>query len=431
MIKGLDHYKTKFHIQTKSEINLGLDRIEEFLEGIGNPHKEIRCVHLAGTNGKGSTLQFLRYILMDAGYRVGTFTSPYLHSVHDQISTNDGPISSDKLEETILYILNQLEDRTSLESLTDFEFLTVLSLVYFAKIDAQDIVLYETGMGGLHDSTNVITPLASLITNISLEHTKFLGETIGDIARQKAGIIKEGVPCITGVDDREALTVIQDTAEEKHSPLYIWHQHFDMLEQEHGFLFQTEGDSYPSLEIGLKGAHQISNAALAIMAATILKRDFAYKIEPSNITNGVKGAVWPGRFEIFSVNPLIILDGAHNPHAVNVLVKTLANEYADRRISMIFGALADKNTSLMISMLEQVANRITFVDFDFPRAAKAAQLASLCSIENKSSCVDLKQCLASELDQLERDEMLVITGSLYMIAEARAFLQEISNEEKL
>ncbi|MHC0037460.1 bifunctional folylpolyglutamate synthase/dihydrofolate synthase [Pseudoneobacillus sp. C159] len=426
MIKGLDYYKAKFHIRTKEEINLGLQRIEEFLQKIGNPQKAIQTVHLAGTNGKGSTLQFLRSILIDAGYQVGTFTSPYLHSVHDQISTNEGPISEEKLEETILYILNQLEDKSNLESLTDFEFLTVLSLVYFARVDQQDIVLYETGMGGLHDSTNVITPLASIITNISLEHTNFLGETLSEISFQKAGIIKDNIPCLTAVDHSEALSVIQKTAAEKNAPLYVNNIDFQIREEQEGYLFQTNDTVYPLLEIGMKGNYQIKNAGLAIMTAIILHRDYSYKIESIHIANGLKQAFWPGRFEMFSQNPLIILDGAHNPDAIDGLVKTLEKEYVDKRIHIIFGALTDKNASSMIKMLERIAHRMTFIDFDFPRAAKAAYLESLCSLESKSSCSHLPECLSAEMNRLGQDEILVITGSLYMIAEVRATLLELN-----
>lgn len=421
MIKGFHLYKSKFDIQTKEEINLGLDRIQGFLASIGNPENEIKTVHIAGTNGKGSTLQFLRKILMEAGYLVGAFTSPHILTVNDQISTNDGPISVEKFEETFEYLIEVVTDKRRIAVLTDFELLTVLSIVYFSRISKQDIVLFETGMGGLQDSTNVIKPLLSIITNISLEHTSFLGKNISEIAAQKAGIIKDHTPCVTGVKNIEALNVIKEYANEQNSSLYVLNEDFSIRSNGAGFTFLSPQTTYDYLEIKMKGYHQKENSSLAIMAAELLKKEHAFTIERCHIEKGVKNAFWPGRFELISKN--IVLDGAHNDEAIQYLIETLKEEYPGRKFNFIFGALKDKNGSAMIKMLEEIAEKITFVDFNFPRAASAEQLEALSTLENKSSANNLSDCLLTEINSLKEDDVLVITGSLYLISEVKDILK--------
>ncbi|CAG9608800.1 bifunctional folylpolyglutamate synthase/dihydrofolate synthase [Pseudoneobacillus rhizosphaerae] len=424
MIKGFHFYKSKFDIQTNEEINLGLDRIQEILASIGNPQNEIKTVHIAGTNGKGSTLQFLRTILMEAGYLVGSFTSPHILSVNDQISTNDGPISIEKFEETIRYLIKIVEDKKKIELLTDFELLTVLSIVYFSRINKQDIILFETGMGGLQDSTNIIQPLVSIITNISLEHTAFLGNNLSDIAVQKAGIIKDHIPCVTAVKNIEALDVIKKYANEHHSSLYVLNEDFAITSEGKDFTLHSPKTKY-DLELHMKGQHQKENCSLAIVAAELLNKEHSFTIEHSHVENGVKNAFWPGRFERVSVRPDIILDGAHNDDAVQYLVKTLKDEYPGHNFQFLFGALKDKNSLAMIRMLEEIADKITFVDFDFPRAASAEQLEALSILENKSSASHLSDCLSTEIKGLNEDDILVITGSLYLISEVKDILKDI------
>jgi dihydrofolate synthase / folylpolyglutamate synthase len=420
MIKGFNQIKEKFDIHTKTEINLGLTRIEEFLALLGNPQQHLKAVHIAGTNGKGSTLQILRHILMEAGYSVGTFTSPHIENVKDQISTNEGPISEDKLDETLSYLLKNSRDKQEIERLTDFELLTVLAIVYFSCIDQQDIVIFETGMGGLTDSTNILSPLLSIITTISLEHTAFLGELIEDIAYQKAGIIKKGIPSITGVKDPEALKVIKDIAGEQQSKLYVLNEDITIEDDGNAFSVKTPQRTFMQLQLGMKGNHQKENSALAIMAAEVLKGNFL-QIENSHIEKALKQTVWPGRFEIISENPMIILDGAHNPAAMERLVETLQQEYPNRKFQFVFGALKDKNIKVMIEMLEQLAGKMIFIDFDFPRAAPASQLASLSSVSNKQIITDFSN-LVKEINQLKGSEIMVVTGSLYLISQLKPYL---------
>jgi len=426
MIKGFDFYKNKFGLRTSSEIHLGLGRIEGFLESIGNPQYDLKSVHIAGTNGKGSTLQFLKMILAEAGYSVGTFTSPYIKDVTDQISTVDGPIGEEGLEIAIQELLLSAK-KEEISQLTDFELLTVLAIVYFSWSNKQDIVLFEAGMGGLTDSTNVLQSLISIITNISLEHTAFLGDTVGKIALQKAGIIKKDRPSVIGVRDMEALAAIKGYANQQQSAIHIVDEDFFILAEEgNSFTVKTSAAQYRRLVAGLKGGHQTDNAALAVMAAEVLKNHYGFGIEVYHIRNGLKKTHWPGRYEIFSKNPTIILDGAHNPDAVSSLADTLRTDFPGRKVKFLFGALRDKEAGEMIGLLEPLAEEIAFADFEFPRAAKAAVLADLCHHEDKSVAADLVETLPYIIERLTADDIFVITGSLYFIAEVKQLLAQIN-----
>lgn len=424
MIKGFNVYKDKFNINTKEEINLGLDRIQGFLAEIGHPQKEIKAIHIAGTNGKGSTLQYLRRILMEAGYKTGTFTSPHILNVNDQICTNEGPISVHEFEATIEYLLSIVDEKNKIQNLTDFELLTCLAIVYFSRINKQDVVIFEAGMGGLTDSTNVIHPLLSIITSISLEHTDFLGSSIEEIAYQKAGIIKENSPSITGVRNSTALRVIKEASDKHHSNCYVLNEHFFITEKEDNFEVHTKKKDYTQLQIAMKGRHQRENCSLAIMAAEVLQAEKLFKIEEKHIKQGIFKAFIPGRFEVISESPRVILDGAHNPAAVIQLVNILKEEYSNYKLTFIFGAVKDKDTLSMISMLEPIAEKMIFVDFEFPRAASAAYLEKQCSLDNKKSSNDLRNTFQSEINNLEKNEALVITGSLYLLAEVKPIIDK-------
>ncbi|MEH7112159.1 folylpolyglutamate synthase/dihydrofolate synthase family protein [Neobacillus niacini] len=419
MTKGMDRFTRKLGLTIKKEINLGLGRMLEVLDLIGNPQRDLKAVHIAGTNGKGSTLQFLRNIVREAGYSVGTFTSPYILNVNDQISTNSGAITDQQLEETLLYLYTIAGEK--IEELTEFELLTVLAIVYFSRISKQDMIIFETGMGGLTDSTNVINPILTIITTISLEHTGFLGDTIEKISYQKAGIIKGGIPCITGVKNPEALNVIKSYAAMKKARVYAVNEDFSVTHDGHQLSVETAENQYNHLRIGLKGPHQKENGSLAIKAAELLQQNDYLNITKNHIEKGIKNTFFPGRFEVISENPLIILDGAHNPDAIYQLIETIKEEYPNRRYHFIFGALKDKNTKLMIEMIEQIAHKITFIHFNFARAASAERLASQSTLDNIEIWTELGHGFVNEL-RSQQDEIIIITGSLYLLSEIKSNL---------
>lgn len=417
------------HSRLRLGIKPGLKRMEWMMERLDYPERKIKAVHIGGTNGKGSTVTYLRCILQEAGYSVGTFTSPYIIEFNERISINGVSISNSDLVEIsnkIKPLVDELEN-TDLGGPTEFEVITAMSFYYFAYVKPVDIVLYEVGLGGRFDSTNILHPLLSIITSIGLDHTNILGETYREISFEKAGIIKDSVPVITGVKQIEALKVIEEQAEKKHASLYRLGRHFNFKDHQsllfgESFTFFDENQKIEDLTLSMFGRHQIENASLAVMASQLLKEYFP--IEKEHISNGLKQAYWPGRFELISTSPIIVMDGAHNEEGIQSLVEELNKRYRDKKIKIIFAALSDKKLDNMIHRLDKVADEITFVDFDYPRAAGAERLFEISRSNNKFIKSDWRQAVKEELRSVAEDEMLVITGSLYFLSEAMPYVRE-------
>jgi dihydrofolate synthase / folylpolyglutamate synthase len=417
------------HLRLRLGIKPGLKRMEWMMDRLGNPETKIKAVHIGGTNGKGSTLTFLRSILQENGYTVGTFTSPYIEQFNERISVNGEPIDDEEilaLANIIRPLADELEE-TELGGPTEFEVITAMSFYYFAHANQVDFVLYEVGLGGRLDSTNILSPLASIITNIGLDHTNILGYTYEEIAFEKAGIIKEGTSVFTAVKHHGALRVIEEQADRKEAPIYRLNQEFSITSHESRekgeiFTLQTENQTMGHLEISMIGKHQTENAALAVIAAQYLNQQGVVAITEQALRSGLKKAYWPGRFEILSENPLVIIDGAHNDEGISTLVHELSSRYADKQIHIVFAALKDKKLDKMIAQLDQVANQISFVSFDFPRAAAAQDLLKISHSLNKLAIDNWESYLLDEIANLETNSMLVITGSLYFISEAKPHL---------
>jgi dihydrofolate synthase / folylpolyglutamate synthase len=419
------------HARLRLGIKPGLARMEWMMERLGSPELKMKTVHIGGTNGKGSTVTFLRSILEADGYSVGTFTSPYIEQFNERISVNGKPISDEEivqLTNIIVPLADELE-ATELGGPTEFEVITAMSFYYFANVNQVDIVLYEVGLGGRFDSTNIIQPIASVITNIGLDHTSILGHTYEEIAFEKAGIIKEGVPTFTAVKNANAINVIKEQAKKMHAPLYLLNQEFSVTNHSptptgEEFTLRSANQHFVQLEINMIGQHQTENAALAVMAAQSINQDESFSITENAIRTGLKKAYWPGRFEIISNNPLIIIDGAHNDEGIFALVHELSNRYSNRSIHIVFAALKDKKLDQMIAQLDQIADEISFVSFDFPRAAEAIDLFSLSHSTNKKIGENWNSHLANCIQNLQRNSVLVVTGSLYFISEAKPYLCE-------
>jgi dihydrofolate synthase/folylpolyglutamate synthase len=414
------------HSRLQFGIKPGLERMEWMLNELGNPHKKIACVHIAGTNGKGSTVTYMRTILQEAGYTIGTFTSPYIETFNERISVNGTPIS----DEDITYLVQMVKpavdklEQTNLGAATEFEIITVMAFYYFGFVQACDVVLLETGLGGRYDSTNVVHPLLSVITTIGHDHMHILGETLAAIAGEKAGIIKHSVPVITGVSQPEAVEVILAEASSQKAPVYQLHTDFTsryIASSEEGevFSFTSEKDSWERLIISMKGEHQVHNASLALRGVLYLRDHHRFNITNQHIEKGLRQAFWLGRFEIVASKPDVILDGAHNPEGVNGLVKTLETHYGDRRITVLFTALGDKQVEGMIAALEGIANQMIFTTFDFPRAASPELLA----VYSKQPIIyhNWKEAIEEAYGRLTQEDVFVITGSLYFIAEVRKY----------
>ncbi|MEH7886769.1 folylpolyglutamate synthase/dihydrofolate synthase family protein [Bacillus sp. JJ1609] len=421
------------HARLRLGIKPGLTRMEWMLERLEHPERRIKTIHVGGTNGKGSTVTFLRSILESAGYLVGTFTSPYFEQFNERISVNGQPISDDDLIQLVNVIkpLADELDQTELGGPTEFEVITIMSIYYFAKISPVDVVIYEVGLGGRFDSTNVIHPLLSIITSIGLDHTAILGDTYEKIAFEKAGIIKNAVSIITGVKQPEALEVIRRKADIGKSPIYQLGEQFSTnskssLKDGEQFTFTSMFTQYEKLEISMIGSHQVDNASLAVMASQILAYYYSFIIEESHLREGLKKAYWPGRLEVLSEKPFVLIDGAHNEEGITALASEVKSRYADKKISILFAALTDKKLDRMIDILEDTADSLTFTTFDFPRAAKAEELMEAGkAADNMTIANDYKFYLEQKIKELKENEILLVTGSLYFLSEAKPLLTQL------
>ncbi|MGP7816821.1 bifunctional folylpolyglutamate synthase/dihydrofolate synthase [Niallia sp. 01092] len=419
------------HSRLRLGIKPGLTRMNIMMEKLNFPEKKIKTVHIGGTNGKGSTVTYLRCILQSAGLSVGTFTSPYIEQFNERISVNGIPISDGEIKDLAnkLYPIVAEMDQSDQGGPSEFEIITAMSLYYFAYVHPVDLVIYEVGLGGRFDSTNVISPLLSIITSIGLDHTAILGNTYAEIAYEKAGIIKKDTPIITAVKQKEAQEVILKKADEEKAPVYLLTKHFILenhqsIDKGESFSFKTAVENMHDLCINMMGVHQIENASLAIMAAILLKKATFPEIKEESIRTGLLEAKWPGRFEIIADQPLIVLDGAHNEEGVQALSKELTKRFANRKKTIVFTALSDKKTDKMIQSLDEIANKIVFVSFDFPRAASSYDLYQESSHPQKSYQDDWKHAINEQIEKMEDNDMLVITGSLYFLSEVKAFFKQ-------
>ncbi|WP_338997496.1 folylpolyglutamate synthase/dihydrofolate synthase family protein [Lactococcus formosensis] len=416
------------HSRLKFNIRPGLTRIEALLELLGNPEKELSMLHIAGTNGKGSTVAFTRGILEQLGLNVATFTSPFISSFGERMSINGHPIPDEKLimyVEQLKPLVEAMDKKEKLAGITEFEIITALAFRYFAD-EKVDVALIEVGLGGLLDSTNVIQPVATAITTIGMDHMDILGDTIEKIAAQKAGIIKPHTPLVTGKIAAEALAVIAQTAQKNQAQHYQYSIDYqvDILENER-FNYKDDEIHLLNLEKSLLGLHQIDNAALAVKLTMIYAHKVGLSLSEEAIREGLRKTFWPARMEEISQEPLTILDGAHNVHAMQRLLENLKNEFSGRKITILFSALVTKDITEMIKMLQTVDNsKLILTTFDYPKALKLEDFAHL-EKENVILTEDWKSTYTVLKANLKEDDVLLMTGSLYFMSQIRAYILEL------
>jgi dihydrofolate synthase/folylpolyglutamate synthase len=380
--------------------HFGLERTFKLSELAGNPQEKLRFIHVAGTNGKGSTCAMLESIYRAAGLRVGLFTSPHLVSFRERIQIDRRLISQSDLIRLVEEIRPLLKQFPADNHPTMFEVVAVMALKYFAGQNC-DLVIWETGLGGRLDATNIVTPLASVITNIAFDHQQWLGDTLAKIAAEKAGIIKPGVPVVTAEDKPEALTVIEKVARENNSALTRVTQ------------LPTANSRLPIL----LGAHQKLNAALALAVVETLQPQFS--VSEENIRAGLASVNWPGRLQLIERGgQTILLDGAHNVAGAETLRAALENEFAGKRPVLIFGALADKNWPDICWLLTPLAAKIFTVPVASERTADPRELAEIFRSANPAAAVETAENLSAALNANKDEPFVVITGSLYLIGEA-------------
>ncbi len=410
--------------QLRFGIRPGLERMEAALNRLDNPHLKIQTIHIAGTNGKGSTVTYLRSVLQDAGYHVGTFTSPYIETFNERISLNGIPISDDDLAWCANVVKPIVEEinKTPIGPFTEFEIITLISFIYFKHYQT-DIVIYEVGLGGRFDATNVISPIVCGITNIGHDHEAILGDTLVKIAHEKLGIVKPNIPLFTTEENEEVLKEFKDVTSKKNSPLI---KALDVYTPTHVHLNQ-EGMQFgwPKLkgvQLTMKGAHQIKNATLAYSIIEYLKQKRIFSISDVNIYRGMKQSFWKGRFEVIHENPAIILDGAHNLEGMTQLCETVKSLYPTQRRLFMVSVLKDKDYEKMFDLIHEVADHVYFTTFDYPRAQSAKEQHESYNRLNSSYEEDFHELMDRLLGEVEDDECLIITGSLYFISEVRKSL---------
>ncbi|WP_445669060.1 bifunctional folylpolyglutamate synthase/dihydrofolate synthase [Lysinibacillus sp. FSL W8-0992] len=400
--------------------------MREVLARLGDPQNKLRTIHLAGSNGKGSTVNVLREMLEDAGYRVGAFTSPHLTRVNERMTINGTQISDEQFLQYMNNIASIIEAHYNGDYPSFFEVVTLIMFQYFAEEEV-DFALIETGLGGRLDATNVITPLVSIITTISLEHTAFLGDTYAKVAFEKAGIIKEGVPVVVGVKNDEALDVIQKVAQERHAECLVLGNYFHVVAKNQGIVMQTFNYRNANVEINniqlkMAGEHQIANASLAITAMDILREQGHIQLTEQSMRQALQNAQWAGRFEQFPNN--IVLDGAHNSEGTAALIQTLQTVYPNHHYRFIYAALSDKDHANSIALMDGIASSMSFTQIGMPNAMPAEKLAMLSTHNDKQYDANWQAIVRSVIQSKGLHDIVVITGSLYFIAEVRQWLQE-------
>lgn len=405
----------------KLGIVFGLENIRWLLTLMGNPQRFFRAIHIGGTNGKGSVASMLSSILKLAGYRVGKYASPHLVSFTERITVSDEEITEKEVAELTAEIRQKICREHGERPFTFFDFTTALAFEYFRRRQV-DPALIEVGLGGRLDSTNVLEPLIAVITNVTHDHMDYLGDDLSDIAREKAGIIKDGVPVVTAAVDQPR-RIIEETARQHGSPVYVMGRDFS---------YEKRGDqimSYTGLRwtvddlfVNLRGDHQFANAAVALCTAELLSGS-GFDIKADHGRRGLATVIWPGRIEVVREQPTVILDGAHNTEGVRALVQFLKDHFSERRKVLVFGVLADKEYEKMVALLTPVVDTVILTRPSSERALAPADLQKRVGhgIVSKS----LRGALETARAMTGGGDVLVVTGSLYLVGEARAIIDEI------
>ncbi len=405
----------------KKGMLFGLENISSILFALGNPHLSYRSVHVGGTNGKGSVTKVLSSLLVKEGYRTGRYTSPHLHSITERFSINEEDIKYEEFVKICEEIWQRIIDEKISTSFTFFDFTTAVAFEYFRR-ESVEIAVVEVGLGGRLDSTNVIKPLLSVITNVSYDHMDYLGSTISSIAQEKAGIIKENVPVITGAKG-VALRILEDFASRKRSPLYVLGKHFSFEKiKERMMDYRGIKWNFHDLYVNLLGDHQLSNVSLALCALEILSEN-GFPVKESTIREGLSNIEWMGRLEIVKERPKIILDGAHNTSGMRALTKYISENLKGRRIVCIFGVMKDKDFKGMAKLVLSWAEKLIITKPSLDRALDVKELKKLLPFAYPADSV--REALENAKKEVGEDDVIVVTGSLFLVAEARALIHEI------
>ena len=419
----IDYEKMRIERYTPESHNLS--RVERLMTGMGNPHNDFRAVHIAGTKGKGSTAAMCEACLRAAGYCTGLYISPHLHTFRERIQVGGNKIAQEDVV-TLVKQARPLIDQ--IPDVTYFEAITAIGFLHFARSDV-DVAVVEVGLGGRLDATNVLTPDATVITSLSMEHTYLLGDTLAEIAYEKAGIIKPGIPTVSAPQRAEAIQVLERVGRERESRLIEigrdWDYQpgpVDLDGQQFTIKRVSSGGSELDGEywIPLIGRHQVENAACAVAALDVLGQQ-GLSLPGDAVQQGLRAVRWPGRMEVLCREPLVVVDGAHNPYSMRVLRAALEEWFPDKRWVVVFGASADKDVAGMLEVLLPISDYVIVTRSDHPRAAAPVELADAVARAGAGAevSVNVKKSIRRGLAMMDPGSGLLVTGSLHLVADAR------------
>ncbi len=402
-----------------------LSQVENIVRTLGNPERELKVIHIGGTNGKGSTAAMAASMLRESGYRVGLYTSPHILSFTERIQINGQSITEAEVARLTARIRKRVEEEGIPQHFTFFDFTTAMAFLFFA-VSNVDLAVIEVGLGGRLDSTNIVTPLVTVITNVSREHRDVLGDSLGEIVREKAGIIKQGVPLVTGVTQEEAFQEVERICLEKEAPLYWMGRDF-RSEKEGLRLFRFRGRRWAlsGLRVNLVGTHQIENATMAVKTLETAE-ELGFPVTRKAIYRGLERVEWPGRLEVIRERPRVVLDGAHNPAGAQALGEALAQNFSYDRCYFLLGIMKDKEVEKIVSILAPLSHETVLCR---PRQDRAAPpdrlLRALEAVGGKGRVIpDVGEGLDALLSRAGSNDLICVTGSFYTIGEAKAHLLE-------
>lgn len=426
----------KIHSFQKFGSKLGLERMEKLMELLGNPQDNMKVIHVAGTNGKGSVCRYLYTVLKEAGYKVGLYTSPFLQRFTERIECNGMEIPPQDLVRVSQEVFAKVDEMLSLglDSPTEFELVTAIGFCYFKDKDIDFLVL-EVGLGGTGDSTNIVkNPVATAITSISYDHMEYLGDTLEKIAIEKAGIIKKGIPVISNVKVATAAREIEKIALEKGSPYYGGKlgNVCNVVKEIEGYSFDLQLDegkfsgqrSYPQMFISMIGMHQVENAICAIAIVEVLKEMGILKVTVDEIYSGMKKAFQSGRLEVIHDNPVMIIDGAHNEAGAKALAEVVKEHFQEKKILMVVGMLTDKKIEKLLEQFFLITNDFIATEPDNPRKLDARILCEKIEKSGKN-CIaikDPKEAFEYLKTTMHEYDVILAAGSLYLIGKLREIM---------
>lgn len=403
------------HQLNSSVIRLGLEPIQNLLSSLHNPENNYACVLIGGTNGKGSIAATLASILQADGYRVGLYTSPHLVDLRERLRVNGEMIAEEELDGLINEVRKQVG-----EEVTYFEFLTAVAFLYF-YCSQVEVAILEVGLGGRLDATNVVNPIISIISNISLEHQEYLGKRLEDIAWEKGGIIRQGGVCLTAAKQKPVLKKLTEICRERQAILYRVGKDIVIRRHRDGtFSYQGFQRSYPRLSCVLKGRHQIDNAALALASIELLA-ERGWPVSNPAILRGMKMVKWEGRLEVLQSDPQVVIDGGHNLAGITALCRALQEDFTYRHLILVFGVLRDKNFAQMLKRIAPLADMVIITRPDTERAVPPQKLKELAG----SYCRQItviewpRKALEMAVKMAGKDDLVCVTGSLYLVGDIK------------